>query len=401
MLDLLKQLRELSATEVGCTRIGYTDLEDQAFDLVWRNLSDIAHLKRVDDAAGNMFIVPERSAMPDADPVVLVGSHLDTVVEGGWLDGALGVAVAANTLRIMAENETARPSVGLVVFRDEEGVRFNTGLFGSRVFANRCRQQDLDVADVNGIRVGDVVPDPVGCLDYVPPVKPACFLECHIEQGVRMAASGDRVGLVDGVVGIRRYRLEATGAANHAGTTDMRRRRDALVPVARIVSQLPALVSPWEHAVLTCGQLMVLPGAPNVVPGKVIAVVESRAPTVEILDDIERSLQAYVHPQGGSGEPPQVTLALTCTLALEPTATDNELLSRLRLVVVRRGIQHLTLPSMAGHDTQNATRVCPSAMFFIPSIDGISHNPEEDSHEADIRLAGEVMHEWVLQCLRQ
>ena len=400
MLDLLRGLRDITATPGGgCTRLAYTHFEDQAHDYVWERLRSIPSLRRVEDAAGNTFIVPI-SAAEDGSPVVLVGSHLDTVIEGGWLDGALGVAAGVHALEAKARAGHADPHLGLVIFRDEEGVRFSTGLFGSKVFAGECAATDLDVRDLDGTSVRDVVPDPDGCSGYHPPVNAAAFLECHIEQGERLIESDARVGVVSGIVGIRRFELEAIGMANHAGTTDMRRRSDALVPVADVVARCPRLVGDLEDAVITCGWLQVEPGAPNIVPGRAAATIEIRGRDDATLEKIEQRLRDLVSsrtpavPGGRCAE-----VKLQSLVAITPNATDETLSGLLVDVLDDRGVAFKRLASMAGHDTQQAARRCPSAMFFIPSINGVSHSPGEDSHEDDILLAAELMSAWADRCV--
>ncbi len=335
---------------------------------------------------------------------MLMGSHLDTVIEGGWLDGALGVAAAVHVVESRARGGHADHQLGLVIFRDEEGVRFSTGLFGSKVFAGECTTIDLDVSDSDGISVRDVVPDPDGCFSYRPPVKAAAFLECHIEQGERLIESGARVGVVSGIVGIRRFELEAIGRANHAGTTDMRRRTDALVPVADIVARCPNLVRDLDDAVITCGRLTVDPGAPNIVPGRAAATIEIRGRDDATLDKIEQRLRDMVsslRPAVAGGR--RADVGLKPLVSVTPNPTDATLSNLLVGVLDDRGVAFKRLPSMAGHDTQQAARRCPSAMFFIPSIDGVSHNPDENSHEEDILLAGVLMDSWadrwVAECL--
>ncbi len=405
MIDILEALRDLRGITAtpgrGCTRLAFTEQEDQAHDYIWQRLQSIRGLSRIDDAAGNMFIVPQ-DAVSQGTAVVLLGSHLDTVIEGGWLDGTLGVVVATHVLASQADVGGAGPHLGLVVFRDEEGVRFNTGLFGSMVFAGRCTEANLDAADADGVRVRDVVPDPAGCWDYEPPVRVAAFLECHIEQGERLTASGNRVGIVTGIVGIRRLELVCTGVANHAGTTDMRRRVDALVPVADVVARLPSLVEGLEDAVITCGRLEVTPGAPNVIPGRVSAIVEIRAGEQDTMDDIEHRLEALVESMRAADARGRATdLQLRPVVSCAPIPTDPQLASHLADILGARGLGHERLFSMAGHDAQHAARRCPAGMFFIPSVDGISHNPAENSPESDILLAGDVMLAWAERCIAE
>lgn len=393
MLDVLRGLRSITATPGrGCTRIAYTHYEDQAHDYVWERLRDVPGLRRVHDAAGNMFVVPE-APVTAGHPHVLIGSHLDTVIEGGWLDGSLGVVAA---MHVLSQRVGLGADVSLVVFRDEEGVRFNTGLFGSKVFAGQCQPTDLDATDGDGVRVRDVVPDPAGCRDYQPPVDPSVFLECHIEQGARLVTREKRVGMVTAIVGIRRFALIGTGSANHAGTTDMLRREDALVPVAEIVGRLPTLVEGIEDAVITCGRLSVQPGAPNVIPGRVTAIVEMRAQDESTLDTIEQRLRGLVDQARGSRA---AEVELQPSVVVPSAPTDPEVQACLEAVLATRSIPFDRLASMAGHDTQQAGQRCAAGMFFIPSIDGVSHNPAEDSRYEDVELAGDIMLAWAEACL--
>jgi hydantoinase/carbamoylase family amidase len=363
-------------------------------------MSGIAGLTRVEDAAGNMFIVPSVAVGADDQAVLLVGSHLDTVIKGGWLDGALGVGAAMHVIEQMAGPRGADPRIGLVVFRDEEGVRFNTGLFGSRVVAGLCSEADLNARDRNGTRVRDVVPDFQRCLEYQPPVRLAGFLECHIEQGMRLVEAGVPIGAVTSIIGIRRFELLGTGAANHAGTTEMTRRIDALVPVGTIIGRLPTLVEDLEPAVITCGRLRVEPGAPNIVPGVATAVVEIRAEDKQTLDVIEQRLEALIadlSPATPGGRLAQVELRFIT--GVDPTPLDGGLVNSLAAVLQENGVSYLRLTSMAGHDTQHMARRCPSGMFFIPSSGGLSHCPEEDSAPDDVTLAGDILLAWVRRCL--
>ncbi len=396
-LDILYELRELTATPGrGCTRLAYTHFEDEAHDRIWDRFSRLG-FQRLQDAADNLFILP-REAQP-GQPVILVGSHLDTVKEGGWLDGALGVAVGAEVLHRLKPNPGEGISVGLVAFRDEEGARFGKGLFGSKVFAGRCSEEDLEARDESGVSVREVVPDPEGCLRYRRPVSPVAYMECHIEQGCRLIDRGCRIGVVSGIVGIRRLEVRAVGRANHAGTTEMHRRLDALVPVATLVGGLPKLVQGRGDAVITCGKISVRPGVANIVPGLASATVEIRAPDSAMLDSIEMELRSAAEKL----EPPTPQTSMSPIrferlVDIQPVLTDQHLVRLLEKTVAELGVQTLRLFSMAGHDAQHAALVCPAAMFFIPSLNGVSHSPAEDSRAEDIQLAAEVMLRWVERC---
>jgi hydantoinase/carbamoylase family amidase len=396
-LDLLYELRDLTATPArGCTRLAYTHFEDEAHDRIWDQFSR-RDFVRLHDAAGNLFILPS-GAEPGA-PVILMGSHLDTVKEGGWLDGALGVAVGAEVLLRMGDNPRDGVVVGLVVFREEEGARFGKGLFGSKVFAGSCTREDLEARDENGIALHEVVPDSEGCLHYRRPVRAAAYLECHIEQGRRLLDHGCRIGVVTGIVGIRRLEVRSVGAANHAGTTEMHRRLDALVPVATLVARLPRLVEGRGEAVITCGKISVQPCVANVVPGLATALVEIRAPDSGTLDAIEAELRRMAATlEAPTPQTRMPSVQLQKVVEIEPISTDHNLVRLLEETLGELEVPALRLCSMAGHDAQHAALVCPAAMFFIPSLGGVSHSPEEDSRVEDIELAGQVMLRWVERC---
>ena len=399
--DLVERIAAITDTPgAGSTRLGYSELEDSAHEFVWQNLKHIDGLVRVSDSAGNLFVVPETAVRDQTDGVLLIGSHLDTVINGGSFDGVLGVAAAISVLIEKCTDGKAHPRLGLVVFRDEEGVRFRNGLFGSRAFAGLVQEHDLDVLDHDGNRLRDLVPDAKALIDgYRPPVRPLGFLECHIEQGIKLESRDVDVGVVTGIVGIRRFEVRAVGEANHAGTTEMARRKDALVGLAGLVADLPSLVEGVEHGVITCGSLSVHPGAPNVIPGEALGVVEMRAPNAEELDLIEQRLSHAVARarDNESG----VQFIVNELVRIEPMTTDSGLLHRLRSVLDDMAISSVDLPSMAGHDTQNALRVCPAAMFFIPSARGISHNPEEFSKPEHVLNAARVMNAWAESVLEE
>jgi acetylornithine deacetylase/succinyl-diaminopimelate desuccinylase-like protein len=318
---------------VGANRVGGTPAEDEACDLVAGWMAE-AGLEVERDERGNVVgrLVGERPDLPE----VWTGSHLDSVPEGGRLDGPLGVLAG---LEAVAAVGRAERTLGAVVFRDEE-----TGCHGSRW---RCRQGAL----------------------------PGSYVELHVEQGPRLDRAGAPLGVVTGIVAYARRQVTFTGAAGHAGTKPMDGRDDALVKAAEYVLRVRDAASSIEGAVGTVGVLEVLPGGVNVIPGAVNLTVDARAPDDERLARLLSEL--------GLEPEPVVSAALMA----------DSVRSVLREEVERVGAPVVELPSGAGHDAGVlAAAGVEAGMLFVRSLNGgVSHSPDEHSSDEDIALAVEVL----------
>ncbi len=406
ILQHLKRFQKISATKKdGVTRLGLTDWEEQAHAAAAAVFSRHKRVKRVRDQAGNSFLVNGDGK----GPYVVMGSHLDTVPNGGWLDGALGVAGAIAAMqRVLRIDRDAR--VAVVIWADEEGYRFGNGLFGSRAFAGAVSgEETLRLRDSTGTTLADLLAElglqkkprrnrETGELEakfvYKSPIEVAVYAEAHIEQGLRLIQANKRVGLVTHVSGIRRWRIETTGETNHAGTTPMRERRDALVPIAGMVGRLPQLVRGVENGVITCGVIGAEPGVANVIPDRAWAIIEHRAPTERDQDEISRRLKELVATTGPRA--PGVAVDMTSIAAVKPKDMSAEVTSRLEEVCRKLNVESMHMESMAAHDAMAVARVLPAGLFFIPSLKGVSHRPDEDSRKEDIKLAGEILYNWAL-----
>jgi allantoate deiminase len=408
-LQLLKKFQKISASKEGITRLGLTEWEDKAHSAAAAAFSRSRRVRQYRDQAGNSFIANGDSKGPFKGPYVVMGSHLDTVPNGGWLDGALGVAAGLWAMeRILKKYRDAR--VAVAIWADEEGIRFGNGLWGSRVFAGSANPDELiRLKDRDGITLGELLAERglqkkprrsretgelVPKIVYKAPIEVGVYAEAHIEQGRRLIDAGARVGLVTHVSGIRRWLLESVGEMNHAGTTPMRERRDALVPIAGLVGRLPQLVRGVENGVVTCGAMGVHPGVPNVIPDKVRAIVEHRAPTDRDQDEIARRLKELAATTGPRA--PGVSLDMTSIAAVRPTRMSEEVTSRLEEVSQKVGAESIRMVSMAAHDAMAVARAVPAGLFFIPSLKGISHRADEDSRKEDIKLAGDILYYWAL-----
>jgi allantoate deiminase len=405
ILQHLKKLQKVSATKDSVTRLGLTDWEDKAHAAAASVFSRSRRVKHIRDQAGNSFIV-------NGDPkgkYVVMGSHLDTVPNGGWLDGALGVAGALSAMQRVLQKQRNAP-IAVAIWADEEGYRFGNGLWGSRAYAGSVKPEELLLLrDRDGVTLADLLAERglqkkprrsretgelVARFDYKPPLEIASYLEAHIEQGRKLIDAGRRIGLVTQIAGIRRWRLESVGETNHAGTTPMRERRDALVPIAGMVGRLPQLVRGVEDGVITCGAMGVSPGVANVIPDSAWAIVEHRAGSERDQDEIARRLKELVATTGPRA--PGVGLEMTPISAVRPTAMAEEVTESVEAICKKSNVEHMRMVSMAAHDAMNIARVAPAGLFFIPSLKGISHRPDEDSRREDIKLAGEILHKWAV-----
>jgi allantoate deiminase len=385
---VLLRLEELFAIGggPGANRPGLGDAEAQACALAARWM-EAAGLIVSRDAAGNLYgrVVGSQPDLPE----VWTGSHLDTVPQGGRFDGALGVVAA---IEAVARLRALERTVTVVAFRDEEGVRFGGGCFGSRALCGRLDPDELEKRDADGITVRQALtalglgaPPAEGWLDG----RAGCFVEVHVEQGPRLADAGTPLGVVTAIVGTSGTGVAFIGRPGHAGATSMRDRSDALVAAAEFVLRVRELALE-RGAVATVGQLSVDPGAANVIPGRVTLTVDARAPEksafLEFLAAIEDAAEKCARRYGSSAETARRWLYEPVPMAAEPRAA---LLGAAREL----DCEPVELVSLAGHDSAVLAQAgVPSAMLFVRSgAGGVSHCPEEWSDERDVSLAVDAL----------
>lgn len=370
--QLLEDLENLGrigqAPAGGLLRIAFTPADLEGRRWVAQQMTKLG-LAVTTDAAGNTIgHYPGTEALP----AIAIGSHTDTVPHGGIYDGALGVLAGLASLRALhAAKRRLRHPVALINFTAEEATMAG-GTLGSYAMTGLLNPAIVDQAAWDGQPVRQHLQqagiDPMRLLEARRSDQHyAAFLELHIEQGATLEAHQLPIGIVEGIVGIRRYLVEFYGYANHAGTTTMDRRQDALIAAAPFITLVRAVAI--AHGIVgTIGKMTVLPGASNVIPGKVEIHLEIRGLDESVLDQAAAQLQQ-------AAEAAQAHFTLLSSKP--PVKADPRLVDAIGRACAELALPSLSMPSGAGHDAMNMAALCPMAMIFVPSQNGVSHSPDE------------------------
>ncbi|WP_243369516.1 allantoate amidohydrolase [Microvirga solisilvae] len=344
------------------------------------------------DALGS--VVGRLDGSNPSAPALLIGSHIDSVVDAGRYDGNLGVVlgiVVAEALK--AEGIVPSCPLEIVAFGDEENVRFPTNLSTSYAFAGRYDEAWLDGRDADGIALRDALiafgGDPLGVAALArDPARYRGYLEVHIEQGPQLEAHDLPVGIVSAINGITRARAHVIGEAGHAGTVPMNMRRDALAAVAEMIGIVERASSTRTDTVATVGVAQVQPGAINVIPARVDFTLDARSPDDAVrhamVQDIVTECEAAAKRRG-------VTFAIEPFMESPATPMSKDLMAQLEEAVRSIGVKPMQLASGAGHDAVAMANLCPSAMLFVRCKGGISHNPAESITVEDADAAARVL----------
>jgi allantoate deiminase len=354
------------------------------------------------DAVGNVVGRYEDEAPGSA--VLILGSHLDSVVDAGRFDGPLGVACGIVAVEELAREGLRLPfAVEVVAFGDEENVRFPTNLSTSCALAGRYKPEWLETRDGDGVRLRDALVafggDPDGIAGLArDPKSVAGYLEVHIEQGPLLEARDLPVGIVSAIAGITRARCHVIGEAGHAGTVPMAMRRDALAAAAEMILAVERIGAERPGTVATVGQAKPEPGAVNVIAGRVDFTLDARAPDdavrAAMVADIEREFRAITARRG-------VGLRVEPFMDSPATVMDARLVATLEDAATALGVPTMRLPSGAGHDAVAMATLCPAAMLFVRCEGGISHNPAESITEEDADIGVRVLVEAVKRLAAQ
>ena len=371
----------------SCARLALTDDDRDGRDLVVMWMKDLG-LDITIDAIGNVIGTWN---VGEGAPV-MIGSHIDTVRTGGRYDGNYGVLSGLEVIETCqrAGYVPSRP-IAVAFFTDEEGARFSPDMLGSLVYVGGMPVEEAhDIIGIDGLSVGAEL-ERIGYLGAFPcpGVAPHAFVEVHIEQGPVLDAHGVTIGAVTGVQGISWQELTIAGQSNHAGTTPMSYRHDPGYAAAAVAVFIREIAREFGgNQVATVGKIDLHPNLVNVVAGRAVLTVDLRNTDEALLQKAEARLAEFlVQLAADEG----VTISRKVLARFEPVTFDQRVVHLVETHAERLGHSVSTMPSGAGHDAQMLARVCPSGMVFVPSLDGISHNPAEHTDAVDLERGANVL----------
>ncbi|HBX77093.1 MAG TPA: Zn-dependent hydrolase [Acidimicrobiaceae bacterium] len=396
---LAQRLAELAVLgntgDGGCARLACTDQDKAGRDLVVTWMRDL-DLEISVDGIGNV-IGTQRGFVPTAAPV-MCGSHIDTVATGGTLDGNFGVLAGLEVIETIQRGSISLPRpLAVGFFTNEEGARFAPDMLGSLTFVGGLALEEaLDTIAIDGARLGDEL-SRIGYhgMSPLPAAPPHAFVELHIEQGPVLEAEGYQIGVVTGVQGISWQAVRFVGQSNHAGTTPMHLRKDpayAAFATATKVRELALQIGGTQ--VGTVGKIDLVPNLINVVAREASFTVDLRNTEESTLRQAEAAIAAFIDQLADSEG---LEVSRTQLARFEPVNFDERVVGMIERIAARRGVAHRRLPSGAGHDAQMLSRVCPTAMIFVPSVNGISHNPAEFTAAEDLAEGAQILLETMVE----
>ena len=393
LMEHLNALSEFGKNpQGGVSRLAYSEADRQGREYVM-GLMRTAQLDVSVDAAGN--IIGKHASKANLPPLVF-GSHIDSVPEGGNYDGNVGSLGAIEVAQTLAENKiTTSHPLEVVIFQNEEG-----GLIGSRAIDGELTETELDLVSRSGKTIREGIKFIGGDPSKLAGVKRkrgdlAAYLELHIEQGGILEKERIDIGIVEGIVGINWWDVTIEGFANHAGTTPMNQRQDALLAAARFIEAVNRVVNSVPgRQVGTVGRIQALPGAPNVIPGKVILSLELRDLDAAKINLLYQKIYAEAQQIATDSQTKFSFKEINVNI---PAPTDPRIRTIIGDAAKELGLTTRLMPSGAGHDAQDMARLAPVGMVFVPSVGGISHSPREFSRPQDIVNGANVLMHSVLK----
>ncbi|MFZ0751526.1 MAG: M20 family metallo-hydrolase [Pyrinomonadaceae bacterium] len=374
----------------GVTRLAYSEADARGREYVM-GLMRAAKLDVSIDAAGNIVGRRHAAGGETKMPPLVLGSHIDSVPDGGNYDGDVGSLGAIEVAQTLAENDVrfAGHPLEVIIFQNEEG-----GLIGSGAISGVLKESELDLVSRSGKTIREGIKfiggDPTKIASVRRrPNSVAAYIELHIEQGGILDTEKIDIGIVEGIVGINWWDVTIEGFANHAGTTPMNNRQDALLAAAKFVEAVNRVVTSVPgRQVGTVGRIQALPGAPNVIPGKVVLSLELRDLDAAKILTLYQKIRAEADQIAKTNK---VTFDFKEINTNIPAPTDPTIRRLIDQSAKELGLTTKVMPSGAGHDAQDMARLGPVGMIFIPSVGGISHSPKEFSRPKDIENGANVL----------
>jgi N-carbamoyl-L-amino-acid hydrolase len=391
LIARIRTLGEIGRDEAGrLTRLAASDADKAGRDALAQWI-EAAGLELAIDRIGNIFGIWRGADRAEVAPL-MIGSHIDTVIDAGVYDGCYGVLAGLEAIQTLAGAGFApRRPIVVAAFTNEEGVRYAPDMMGSLVYAGGLAVADaLASVGIDGTMLGQELAR-IGYAGKQEPgfLRPCAYVELHIEQGPILDREGASIGAVENLQGISWQRVRIEGDANHSGTTPMAMRRDAGYAAARIVTFLRDFaIGANAPTLATVGCMRFEPNAINVIPGRAIFTVDLRDPDEARLREAEAALARYL---AELAEKDSVSISVERLARSEPVAFDGRIVDMVEAAAAARGLRAKRLTSGAGHDAQMIARLCPAAMIFVPSVAGISHNPREYTLPADLVAGANVL----------
>ncbi|WP_281542062.1 Zn-dependent hydrolase [Maribacter aestuarii] len=385
IMDLAKfGLQENGETE----RVAFSDADVAAQQWVISQLKGMGLATTV-DYAGN--VIAKRFGSDKNAAPISFGSHIDRVPNGGNYDGCVGSMAALEVIETLNENDiVTKHPLEVIIFSNEEG-----GVMGSRAIAGHLGKEALAIKNSSGYTMGEGIIRLGGDTTKITEVARkegdiAAFLELHIEQGGTLEKENIDIGIVEGIVGLKWWDVEFNGFANHAGTTPMNARKDALLAASRFIIAVNEVANSFEGAqVATVGRIQAAPGAPNVIPGKVITSLEIRDLSSEVIEKVYSAIKERGNAIAKESDV-KITFAPLDTTA-DPAIMNDLIQQEIAETSKKLGLSFKYMPSGAGHDAQDMALIAPTGMIFVPSKSGISHSPKEFTSAEDMANGANVL----------
>lgn len=376
----------------GVTRLSFSKEDKLARVYIKKEMKKIG-LEVWEDGYSNIF--GRREGKNPNLPVIMIGSHFDTVINGGLFDGVAGLVASLEILRVFEENSIENDyPIEVVAMNDEEGVRFGTGISNSRAMAGLIDEQELDNAkDKDGISLREAMIE----FGITPDLKNArrdkeslkAFIELHIEQGPILEDNNKDIGLVENIVGLDRYRVKIKGKSGHAGTTPMESRKDALIGASKFILAVEKAAKKVAGGTVgTVGELSLSPNASNVIPGYVELSVDIRAINEEKIKRVYNELEREIEIISKSSS---VDIEIIKELYIAPVSMSKELISIMEKSANKLGYNYIKMNSGAGHDAMIMSTITSTGLIFVPSKDGLSHHPDEWTDFDDLKKGIDLM----------